>query len=437
MNPLNTCLRSTFYVSAFTAALHLFTEAAPLHHGLTVSLDPGTHRLSVTDRVILAAGQSARPEFLLNARLTVLKSTPAADAVPLGDVRAFGSAGTGAAVPLKRYRLRSIPADGIVTIEYAGVMDFGLSAQKEQYTRGFRETAGTISDTGVYLAGGSAWYPQFAADLVTFDVDVKSPANWHVISQGSGTSSVDGRAGSAHWTSRDPMDEIYLVGGPLQVTRGRAGGVEALVYLHDKDDALAAKYLKATSDYVEMFGRMIGPYPYDKFALVENFWETGYGMPSFTLLGPQIIRFPFILNSSFPHEILHNWWGNSVFVDYRGGNWSEGLTAYLADHLVQEQQGKGAEYRRASLQKYRDYVKDGRDFPLTAFTSRDTAATEAVGYGKTLMLFHMLRRRLGDQQFRQGLSDFYHQYRGRRAGWKDVRAVAESIAGDDLSRFFD
>ena len=39
-------------------------------------------------------------------------------------------------------------------------------------------------------------------------------------------------------------------------------------------------------------------------------------MPSFTLLGPQIIRFPFILTSSYPHEILHNWWGNSVFVDY-------------------------------------------------------------------------------------------------------------------------
>ena len=39
-------------------------------------------------------------------------------------------------------------------------------------------------------------------------------------------------------------------------------------------------------------------------------------MPSFTLLGPQVIRFPFILTSSYPHEILHNWWGNSVFVDY-------------------------------------------------------------------------------------------------------------------------
>jgi hypothetical protein len=54
-------------------------------------------------------------------------------------------------------------------------------------------------------------------------------------------------------------------------------------------------------------------------------------MPSFTLLGEQVIRFPFIL-SSYPHELLHNWWGNGVFVG-AGGN-CEGLTAYLADHLI-------------------------------------------------------------------------------------------------------
>jgi hypothetical protein len=181
------------------------------------------------------------------------------------------------------------------------------------------------------------------------------------------------------------VDEITLVGGPLVVYREAAGAVEALVYLRQKDDALAAKYLQATAQYVEMYRGLIGPYPYGKFALVENFWETGYGMPSYTLLGPQVIRFPFILTSSYPHEILHNWWGNSVFVDYESGNWCEGLTAYMADHLIQEQRGAGEDYRRDTLQKYRSYVREGRDFPLTEFRSRHSAATEAVGYGKTLM----------------------------------------------------
>ena len=94
---------------------------------------------------------------------------------------------------------------------------------------------------------------------------------------------------------------------------------------------------------------MLPAYPYASFALVENFWETGYGMPGFTLLGPRVIRFPWILTSSYPHELLHNWWGNAVYVDYGRGNWCEGLTAYMADHLFAEQRGEGEIYRRATL----------------------------------------------------------------------------------------
>ena len=109
---------------------------------------------------------------------------------------------------------------------------------------------------------------------------------------------------------------------------------------------------------------MIGPYPYTKFALVENFWETGYGMPSFTLLGPQIIRFPFILTSSYPHEILHNWWGNSRL---RRGN--PGQLERRAHRVPGRPPAAGAArrdavYRRSTLQKYRDYVSSAQDFPL-------------------------------------------------------------------------
>ena len=178
-----------------------------------------------------------------------------------------------------------------------------------------------------------------------------------------------------------------------------------------------------------MYRSLIGPYPYGKFALVENFWETGYGMPTFTLLGPEVVRFPFIINSSYPHEILHNWWGNSVFVDYQSGNWCEGLTAYLADHLIAEQRGAGDEYRRSTLQRYRDYVKAGRDFPLSEFRARSSAAEEAVGYGKALMGDHMLRRAIGDEGFRKVVARFYHDFRGKRATFRDLQRTAETVSG--------
>jgi hypothetical protein len=162
-------------------------------------------------------------------------------------------------------------------------------------------------------------------------------------------------------------------------------------------------------------------------------------MPSFTLLGPRVIRFPFILHSSYPHEILHNWWGNGVFTDYEKGNWAEGLTTYLADHLIKEQRGTAVEYRRSVLQKYTNYVtvnKD-KDFPLSEFRSRHSAATEAVGYGKTMMLFHMLRLQLGDQAFVKVLHQFYRKYKFKVASFDDVTTTFNKAADDSLELMFE
>jgi len=411
-----------------------------VRHVMTVSLDPATHKLVVADTVQLPA----RPadgvvDFVLNGALRLTRSEPAASEVPLGgDATFFGINGTSQDLSrqagVKRYRVILPAGRAALTVAYEGAVDFGLSDEREQYTRGFRETAGILGREGVYLAGSGFWYPSFNRELLEFTLDVEQPAGWHVISQGNGTSRDD--RGRARWDSGGAMDEIYLVGGPLQVWRDSAGAVETLVYLHDKDDATAGKYLAATSQYLEMYRQLIGPYPYRKFALVENFWETGYGMPTFTLLGREIIRFPFIINSSYPHEILHNWWGNSVFVDYESGNWCEGLTAYMADHLIQEQRGTGDEYRRSALQKYRDYVKEGRDFPLTAFRSRESASTEAVGYGKSLMAFHMLRLAVGDDTFRKTVARFYRDFKGKRASFGDFQRTAEAVSGRDLASFF-
>ena len=395
----------------------------PVSHALTVTLEPTTHRLTVHDTVTLPpalAHKGAR--FTLNAALEISQSVPPAEKIDSDDEH------------VSRYVLTAVPRDGVVTLAYSGVFNFGLSDQKEEYTRGFRDTLGSVGPEGVFLNGASAWTPSFSDDLIRFTVEVSMPDDWHVIAQGNGTSRDD--TGKAKWESAGLMEQVYLVGGPLHRYTDSAGAVQTLVYLHERDDALAQKYLDATARYIEMYRQMIGPYPYGKFALVENFWETGYGMPSFTLLGPQIIRFPFILTSSYPHEILHNWWGNSVFVDYSTGNWCEGLTAYLADHLLQEQRGRGSEYRRNTLQKFRDYVREGRDFPLAEFHNRHNAATEAVGYGKALMLFHMLRRHMGDDGFRAGLATLYRKQRGHRASFDDLRAAFESVAREDLEPFF-
>ncbi|HEY6010129.1 MAG TPA: M20/M25/M40 family metallo-hydrolase, partial [Nitrospirota bacterium] len=287
-------------------------------------------------------------------------------------------------------------------------------------------------------SGASGWYPDFGLPLMTFDLEVKLPPTWDCVSQGSRAlhENKDG-AVLVKWNSPEPQDSIFLIAARFTEYAKPAGSAQAMVFLRTPDEGLANKYLDATIAYLELYSRLIVPYPYKKFALVENFWETGFGMPSFTLLGPSVIRLPFIINASYPHEILHNWWGNSVYPDYEKGNWSEGLTAYLADHLMKEQQGAGAEYRLNTLQKYSDYVLGSRDFPLTQFRSRHSSSSEAIGYGKSLMFFHMLRQELGDDTFRRGIREFYTRNKYRFATFDDLRSSFEAVSKKDLASEFE
>ena len=162
-------------------------------------------------------------------------------------------------------------------------------------------------------------------------------------------------------------------------------------------------------------------------------------MPSFTLLGDRVIRLPFIVHTSYGHEILHNWWGNCVFVDYDSGNWCEGLTTYGADYLYKELQSEDAarDYRHQTLITFNNYVKEENDLPLSAFHERHDSASQSVGYGKSLMIFHMLRRYLGDDVFWESLRAFYASHKYKVAAWDDLADAFTQTSGEDLYWYFD
>ncbi len=426
---------SRIIYAAFYSALLGYAGAGsaanPVHHEMILSLDPAQSELEVTTRITMPepskAGQEIR--FLLHADLQVQSSQVSIQKQKDADPQLQKLRET-SGVPLNLYRVILTDKMTALQLKYKGKIHHALDDSEE--------TPGLISPDGVFLARSTAWYPVFSDnELVTFDLQIRLPAGWGAVSQGElRKDKPEGQHRLLQWVEDYPQDDIYVVASRYHEYRQAIGGISAMVWLRSKDDALAEKYIKATGQYIDLYNNLIGPYPYKKFALVENFWETGFGMPSFTLLGSRVIRFPFIIFSSYPHEILHNYWGNGVFVDYESGNWSEGLTAYLADHLFQEQRGEGAGHRRSVLQKYTDFVNESRDFPLTEFRSRHSPATEAVGYGKTLMLFHMLRRQLGDEKFKTALQAFYQKHRFGFASFTDVERVFSGIAGRDLKAFF-
>jgi aminopeptidase N len=387
-------------------------------HDLSVKIVPSAHYLIASDRITLPVAQK-EVRFFINKNLSIKDIKPDG----LMEIKEEGNQ--------KRIDLSFPEPQSSFTVRYEGIIYEPVEQIGEQ-ARGYSYTGGIISEEGVFLHGGSFWYPAMENGLLRFRLSIELPEGWYGISQGN-----EERGDKLIiWNSPEPQEEIYLVANRFVKYEEEIDGFRALVLLRSPDEELARKYISATFRYIRLYEDLIGPYPYRKFALVENFFESGFGMPSFTLLGPKVLRLPFIIDSSYPHEILHNWWGNSVWPGHGKGNWTEGLTAYLSDHLIKELKGEDREYRFTVLQKYADYVLNEREISIEEFRERHSASQEAIGYGKSLYLFHMLRRDLGDKVFIEGLREFYRSRQFRYADMDDIRESFEKVSGKDLKGFF-
>lgn len=419
-------------------------NAQYLHHDFNIDINTDKNSLSVYDtisgkkEIFLKDGKIS---FYLNADLALksLDKNVIISEIAIDDNDEMKS---DKILPVKKYEIQlgdENDSELLIPIFYEGIINDEITTGAAEYARGFSETRGVISDNGVYLAGSSFWKPYFSnIDLMTYNLNVVMDSAWEVVSQGTRTKN-ETVSNKKHirYESPEPMDEIYLIAGKWSEYSVNADKVLVQAFLRTPDENLANRYLKVTSNYIKLYESLIGKYPFTKFALVENFWETGYGMPSFTLLGEKVIRFPWILHSSYPHELLHNYWGNSVYVDYEDGNWCEGITVYMADHLIKEQQGQGEVYRRTTLQKYTDYVNSENDFPVSEFLNRNNSAEEAVGYGKSMMFNNMLRYEFGDEVFLTAYSKFYTDNKFKKASFNDIRKSFEEVTGKDLKPFFE
>ncbi|MEK9628695.1 MAG: M1 family aminopeptidase [Nitrospinota bacterium] len=402
----------------------------PVHHQLTVELEPANSKVRVKDRVSINRIESncEKIKFFLNAGLRLEQKENPPGYTVVNEKFVAGKPYLQKIIVQKNSQGKC-PDELTFTLDYSGELLDSSNSYGD-----------SLSVEGVFLSGSDHFYPvQMSKEArVSFEMEVLTPKPWEAVSQGKreALKSENDRK-RVRWSSDLPSEEIYLIANRYQVFEDQHRHLKLYAFLLQSEEALAKRYIQTAKLYIDFYSKMLGAYPYSKFALVENPEQTGYGMPSFTLMGSRVIRFPFILHSSYPHEILHNWWGNGVFFNLEGGNWSEGLTSYLADHLLLELKGKGPQYRFQEMMKYMSYVNDTNEFPITDFSYRDSMASQAIGYGKLLMVFHMLRLELGDKTFLQGLKRYYKKFKYRYAGFGEIQKTFESVSGKKLDWFFE
>lgn len=325
-------------------------------------------------------------------------------------------------------------------IMYSGVPKTGLVISKNKF--GDRTFFGDN-----WPDRGKHWLPMVdhPSDKATVEWKVTAPAHYEVV--GSGLlverTQVDSGLYRTHWKNEIPLPTKVMVIGAARFAVEKSGEVEgkeisSWVFPQNEKEGFY-DYAMAPA-ITQWFVDKIGPYPFAKLANVQSKTQFG-GMENAgnifyyenSVTGKRTIE------GLIAHEIAHQWFGNSA----SEANWhhvwlSEGFATYFTILYMEDKYGKE---KAAEL-----LLEDRRQ--IIAFNDRNSVPVvnraiknfmrllNANSYQKGSFVLHMLRNKVGDENFWKAVRLYYDRYKISNALTKDLRVVFEEVTGENLESFF-
>ena len=243
-----------------------------------------------------------------------------------------------------------------------------------------------------------------------------------------------------HWKHRYPI-ATYLVALAVtdyaEIKRSvplREGNLELLNYCYPEHLGEWDWQQTEVMNMLQYFDSLFVPYPFmgEKYGHAQFSW--GGGMEHQTMsfmadLGPWLTS----------HELAHMWFGDMITCSSWQDIWlNEGFATYLT----------GLFFERFSNPSFFYWKRNNRDEicaqPGGSVRVDDTLSVERIfdgrlSYYKGAMILHMLRKRLGDAVFFDGIRAYLlrNDLRFGFANTIEFRETMEEIAGSNLQRFFD
>lgn len=431
----STMRRRILVAASFLLAVHGFArqEGAPaergyeiLSHQAKLQLVPGVNFVRCTDT--------------LSIRRTNRKS----DKLELGLLRLYEVeqlSVNGTLHSMTRMRdgiiLEDIPGDSIfyLTITYTGTFP-----ERTEYSV-FSSTHATVREEEVLPFGPKAY--RFTR------LTIAVPADWSAMAVGSSLpTTISEDTATTVWELRQPIPLIgWICAGKYIREEFSNGRVSIATYRYPEDSLSGGNYLRLADSVLTYYSERFSPYRFSNLNIVEVDDEIA-GKSLLAIAEPSLImvkQLGFMTEDKFnqvdavlPHEIAHQWWPITVFVDDQDvALLSEGMCEYSA---MMYHEFAGSPGKRDSLKTHPllgpliSRVIKGEDLPLQMRADLRSLPTH---YLKSAFVHNMLRRELGDSVF----SELYRQYAKRfalhEATLKDFQSLAEELSGKKLSIFFD
>ena len=213
--------------------------------------------------------------------------------------------------------------------------------------------------------------------------------------------------------------------------------IEIKYYIWQADSAgqtyNAVTAFRNVVDMMTFYSTIFGEYPFDKYGMAAVFPFGAGGMEHQTMT--TIHRYWLANGGSqggIAHELAHQWWGDMVTCGTWADIWlNEGFATYSAalweDHFP-------------GMRKLKDLMASIQHFTNTSWENAiynppDNLFADLV-YSKGAWVLHMLRYLLGDSAFFDVFKIYRQRFEYTSATTDDFAAVVSSVAGRDMSWFF-
>jgi aminopeptidase N len=343
---------------------------------------------------------------------------------------------------------RAAPGDTVVVaVFYHGTPEDGLIFRRNAYGRP-AVFADNWPDRARY------WFPSIdhPRDKATVEFRVRAPADWEVVASGRLLKEEESEAGTklTVWATEHPIPVYTMVFGAADMSVEELGSLGCEVgsdrcvritqWVYREDEEHARELFRRAPEIVAFFDSLIGPFPYEKLALVQS--STRYGgmeNASAIFFGEGVVRRG-RGDVVVAHEIAHQWFGDAVTEREWPHLWlSEGFATYFAS-VFYEFHGDEALAERLRARAEASYLASLRDVGRPVIDSLPADLMEllnANNYDKGAWVLHMLRGLLGDEAFFAGIRRYYAEYRHGTALTEDLQRIMEEVSGSELDWFFE
>ena len=207
-------------------------------------------------------------------------------------------------------------------------------------------------------------------------------------------------------------------------------------YVYPESLTNAQTDTQVTVNIMNLFTNLFEEYPFseEKYGHAQFGWGGGMEHTTVSFMGS-------FNRNLIAHELAHQWFGNKITCGSWKDIWlNEGFATYLSGLVIEDFDGDTSfdiwkQQRVNSITSLPDgavYLSDQDTLSVNRiFSSR-------LSYNKGAMVLHMLRKKLGDANFYQGLQDYLvdPDLAFDYAKTEDFQDVMEVSSGVDLGEFF-